>query len=73
MGKQIRPVRDVLLIVLSDSNSLKLRCVQYFDGIATFEEISYRTGLPKREIDRLLEMYKEDVSACSFLVKRSMR
>lgn len=38
------------------------RCVQYFDGIATFEEIVYRTGLPRRELDHLLELYKADVS-----------
>lgn len=36
--------------------------MQYFDGIATFEEIVYRTGLPRRELDHLLELYKADVS-----------
>lgn len=38
------------------------RCVQYFDGISTFEEVVYRTGLPRRELDHLLELYKEDAS-----------
>jgi len=35
--------------------------VQYFDGIATFEEVSYRTGLARRELDRLLQLYKDDI------------
>ncbi|WWC72973.1 uncharacterized protein I206_106937 [Kwoniella pini CBS 10737] len=35
--------------------------VQYFDGMTTFEEISYRTGLPKRELEKLVYLYKEDI------------
>ncbi|WWC63900.1 uncharacterized protein I303_106505 [Kwoniella dejecticola CBS 10117] len=35
--------------------------VQYLDGVTTFEEISYRTGLPKRELERLVNLYKEDI------------
>jgi hypothetical protein len=38
------------------------RCVQYFDGAVTFEEISYRTGLPKRELDYMTKEWKDDVS-----------
>lgn len=38
------------------------RCVQYFDGIATFEEISYRTGMQRRELDRILQLFADDVS-----------
>lgn len=37
-------------------------CVQYFDGVATYEEIGYRTGLKVREIDWMLRLFKEDVS-----------
>ena len=37
-------------------------CVQYFDGVATYEEICYRTGLRMREIDWLIRLFKEDVS-----------
>ncbi|WWC91075.1 uncharacterized protein L201_006016 [Kwoniella dendrophila CBS 6074] len=35
--------------------------VQYLDGTTTFEEISYRTGLPRRELDRIINLYKEDI------------
>jgi nitrogen permease regulator 3-like protein len=35
--------------------------VQYFDGMATFEEIAYRTGLHRREIDKILQMFDNDV------------
>ncbi|WWD06885.1 hypothetical protein V865_004982 [Kwoniella europaea PYCC6329] len=35
--------------------------VQYLDGMTTFEEISYRTGLPKRELEKLMTLYKEDI------------
>ncbi|WVW79498.1 hypothetical protein I302_101467 [Kwoniella bestiolae CBS 10118] len=35
--------------------------VQYLDGMTTFEEISYRTGLPKRELEKLMILYKEDI------------
>lgn len=45
---------------------MDVRCVQYFDGISTFEEIVYRTGLPRRELDHLLELYKADVSLLAF-------
>jgi hypothetical protein len=44
-----------------------IRCVQYLDGIATFEEVVYRTGLPRRELDHLLELYKEDVGGIACL------
>lgn len=37
-------------------------CVQYLDGITTFEEISYRTGLHRRELERILGLYQEHVS-----------
>ena len=43
----------------------RCRCVQYFDGFATFEEISYRTGLPKRELDILTRLYADHVSPTS--------
>ncbi|WWD21225.1 hypothetical protein CI109_105709 [Kwoniella shandongensis] len=36
-------------------------CVQYLDGFTTFEEISYRTGLPRRELEKILHLYKEDI------------
>ncbi|WRT69197.1 uncharacterized protein IL334_006181 [Kwoniella shivajii] len=35
--------------------------VQYLDGMTTFEEISYRTGLPKRQLDRIMSLYKDDI------------
>lgn len=38
------------------------RCVQYFDGMTTFEEISYRTNLHRRELDSILELFNDDVS-----------
>ncbi|ORY33121.1 nitrogen permease regulator of amino acid transport activity 3-domain-containing protein [Naematelia encephala] len=38
-------------------------CVQYFDGVTTFEEVAYRTGLGRRELERLLQTFKDDVSA----------
>lgn len=41
---------------------MKRRCVQYFDGVAPFEEIAYRAGLQRRELDWILRLYKEDVS-----------
>ena len=37
-------------------------CVQYFDGIATFEEISYRSGMQRRELDKILQLFPDDVS-----------
>jgi hypothetical protein len=36
--------------------------VQYFDGVATFEEISFRTGMSRKEIERVLSLYPDDVS-----------
>ncbi|WVQ93083.1 hypothetical protein IAU59_000147 [Kwoniella sp. CBS 9459] len=35
--------------------------VSYLDGITTFDEISYRTGLPRRELDKIINLYKEDI------------
>ncbi|WVQ81127.1 hypothetical protein IAT38_003249 [Cryptococcus sp. DSM 104549] len=35
--------------------------VQYFDGVTTFDEISYRTGLPKKELEKILQLYNSDV------------
>jgi len=46
--------------------------VQYLDGIATFEEVVYRTGLPRRELDHLLELYKEDVGGIACLQQQSL-
>lgn len=37
-------------------------CVQYFDGVTTFEEIVFRTGLTRRELDRIAMVYRDDVS-----------
>lgn len=39
-----------------------IRCVQYFDGITTFEEIVFRTGLSRRELDRISHIFRDDVS-----------
>ncbi|KAK4688354.1 nitrogen permease regulator 3, partial [Tremellales sp. Uapishka_1] len=36
-------------------------CVQYLDGVTTFEEITYRTGLQRRELDKILQLYKDDL------------
>ncbi|KAK8844116.1 hypothetical protein IAR55_006910 [Kwoniella newhampshirensis] len=36
-------------------------CVQYLDGWTTIEEISYRTGLPRRELEKILQLYKDDI------------
>ncbi|WVN88013.1 uncharacterized protein L203_103211 [Cryptococcus depauperatus CBS 7841] len=36
-------------------------CVQYFDGMTTFEEIIYRTGLPRKELEKILQLYNGDV------------
>ena len=49
------------------------RCVQYFDGTATFEEVSYRTGLHRKELERIMQLYKDDVGGCSLvtLMRRS--
>ena len=47
------------------------RCVQYFDGIATFEEISYRTGMQRRELDRILQLFADDVSGLCTLLRFS--
>lgn len=41
---------------------LTRRCVQYMDGLATFEEISYHTALQKRELDTLTKLYGDSVS-----------
>ncbi|WVR08929.1 hypothetical protein IAU60_005988 [Kwoniella sp. DSM 27419] len=35
--------------------------VSYFDGMTTLEEISYRTGLPRRELDRIMKLYADDI------------
>jgi hypothetical protein len=35
---------------------------QYFDGVATYEEICYRTGFKTTEVDWLIRLFKEDVS-----------
>lgn len=43
-------------------SAAEISCVQYFDGVATFEEISYRTGMKRRELDRVLQLYPDDVS-----------
>ncbi|KAL1407680.1 Nitrogen permease regulator 3 [Vanrija albida] len=34
-------------------------CVQYLDGVATFEEVMYRTGLSRREVDRIAYVYRD--------------
>ncbi|TYJ54856.1 hypothetical protein B9479_004447 [Cryptococcus floricola] len=36
-------------------------CVQYFDGVTTFEEITYRTGLQRKELEKILQLYSGDV------------
>lgn len=36
--------------------------MQYFDGVATFEEIVFRTGMIRKEIDRVVQLYPDDVS-----------
>ncbi|BEJ00691.1 hypothetical protein CcaverHIS631_0505480 [Cutaneotrichosporon cavernicola] len=36
-------------------------CVQYFDGVTTFEEIVFRTGLTRRELDRIAMVYRDDL------------
>jgi hypothetical protein len=43
-------------------DTAEIRCVQYLDGIATFEEITYRTGLHRRELDKIVQLFKDDVS-----------
>ncbi|WVF65410.1 hypothetical protein IAT40_000137 [Kwoniella sp. CBS 6097] len=35
--------------------------VSYFDGTTTFEEISYRTSLNRKELDKIINLYKEDI------------
>lgn len=45
------------------------RCVQYFDGVATFEEIVFRTGMNRKEIDKVVQLYPDDVSCDSFLLQ----
>jgi hypothetical protein len=42
-------------------------CVQYFDGVTTFEEIVFRTGLTRRELDRIAMVYRDDVSVLMWL------
>lgn len=37
-------------------------CVQYFDGVTSFEEIMYRTSLSRREVDRIAHIFKDHVS-----------
>ena len=36
--------------------------MQFFDGVATFEEISYRTGMARRELDKMVQLFPDDVS-----------
>ncbi|KAL7421353.1 Nitrogen permease regulator 3 [Cryptotrichosporon argae] len=36
-------------------------CVQYFDGVTTFEEIIYRTGLAHRELEQIAHVFKDDL------------
>lgn len=36
--------------------------MQYLDGVATFEEVMYRTGLSRREVDRIAYVYRDHVS-----------
>lgn len=47
---------------MSGSGSPDPRCVQYFDGVTTFEEIVFRTGLTRRELDRISHIFRDDVS-----------
>ena len=47
---------------------LTCRCVQYFDGIATFEEIAFRTGLHRRELDHILRIFSDDVRVLFMLL-----
>lgn len=37
-------------------------CVQYFDGVTSFEEIMYRTSLSRREMDRIAHVFRDHVS-----------
>jgi len=55
VGIEIRPVSACRS--RTDSS-----CVQYFDGAASFDQISYRTGMKRRELDRVLQLYPDDVS-----------
>ncbi|GMK55302.1 hypothetical protein CspeluHIS016_0203580 [Cutaneotrichosporon spelunceum] len=36
-------------------------CVQYFDGVTSFEEIVFRTGLTRRELNRIALVYRDDL------------
>ena len=46
---------------------------QYFDGRATYEEICYRTGFKTKELNWLMWLFKDDVSAICFLITRGRR
>lgn len=48
------------------------RCVQYFDGVTTFEEIMFRTGLSRRELDRIAHVYRGDVSVLPVMTNGSL-
>jgi hypothetical protein len=55
----LRVIREVADEVWASKFDL---CVQYFDGVATFEEIAHKTQLRMREIDWIVKLFKEDVS-----------
>lgn len=56
----------------SQMRASKNRCVQYFDGVTTFEEITYRTGLQRKELEKILQLYNGDVRYIMLLIRVSM-
>lgn len=48
-------------------------CVQYFDGVTSFEEIMYRTSLSRREVDRIAHIFKDHVSCSAVREKLTSR
>jgi hypothetical protein len=47
---------------------LSNRCLQYFDGSTTPDEILYRTGMHRRDLDKILKLFEKDVRGLSFLL-----
>jgi hypothetical protein len=65
----LRVIREVADEVWASKFDL---CVQYFDGVATFEEIAYKTQLRMREIDWIVRLFKDDVSWARGVIKATL-
>lgn len=54
---------------MSDAERMKIGVYSILTGVTTFEEITYRTGLQRKELEKILQLYNGDVSYIMLLFR----